>query len=347
MTADTTPEGELISRSLWFTAPHTAEFRSETVPPPGPGGVRIRALASAISAGTEMLVYRGQVPTDTVLDLPTLSGSFGFPIKYGYAAVGRVLDTGPEVEAFAPGDPVFVHHPHQSVFVVTADMPVRLPEDLDPLLGIFVANLETALNIVHDTPLHLGETAVVFGQGVVGFLVARLLKMAGARVLVVEPLEKRRRLAEAGVDGVFEPGEGLVDGISEVTGGRGADVAVEAGGSSDSLQAAIDCVADEGTVVAASWYGIKPVELFLGRHFHRGRVRVVSSQVGRLNPELAPRWDRERRMETVVGLLADHRLQLEHLISHRFQFGDAQAAYRLIDEYPEETVQVILTYDDG
>lgn len=294
-----------------------------------------------------MLVYRGQVPPDTALDLPTLSGSFGFPIKYGYSTVGRVLDVGPDVEAFAPGDPVFVHHPHQSVFVVSSDMPVRLPDGIDPFLGVFAANLETALNIVYDTPLKLGETAVVFGQGVVGFLVARLLKMAGARVLVVEPLEKRRRLADAGVDAVFEPGEDLVDKISGATGGRGADVAVEAGGSRDSLQAAIDCVSDEGTVVAASWYGTKPIELFLGGHFHRGRVKVVSSQVGRLNPGLAPRWDRGRRMATVLGLLPDHRLQLEYLISHRFPLCDAQEAYRLIDEHPEETVQVILTYDES
>ncbi|MGB3635090.1 MAG: zinc-binding alcohol dehydrogenase [Rubrobacteraceae bacterium] len=171
--------------------------------------------------------------------------------------------------------------------------------------------------------------------------------MSGARVLVVEPLEKRRGLAAAGVDGVFEPEEGLVDRISEATDGRGADVVIEAAGSGDSLPAAIDCVADEGTVVAASWYGTKPVELFLGGHFHRGRVRVVSSQVGRLNPGLTPRWDRERRMASVLGLLADHRLQLEYLISHRFRFDDAQEAYRLIDERPEETVQVILTYDES
>ncbi|CAN5585756.1 zinc-binding alcohol dehydrogenase [soil metagenome] len=347
MAPETAVKPAVEAQAVWFSAPSLAEIQAETVLAPGPGEVRVRAVASAISAGTEMLVYLGRVPPETALDLPTLSGSFGFPIKYGYSAVGRILDAGPDVETLAPGDPVFVHHPHQSVFVAPADMAVRLPDEIDPPLGVFVANLETALNIVHDTPLKLGETAVVFGQGVVGFLVGRLLKMAGARVLVVEPLEKRRGLAAAGVDGVFEPGEGLVDSISEATDGRGADVAIEAGGSSDSLQAAIDCVTDEGTVVAASWYGTKPVELFLGGHFHRGRVKVVSSQVGRLNPGLTPRWDWERRMASVLGLLVDHRLQLEYLISHRFQFSDAPAAYRLIDEHPEETIQVILTYDES
>jgi D-arabinose 1-dehydrogenase-like Zn-dependent alcohol dehydrogenase len=140
-----------------------------------------------------MLVYRGEVPEDLPLDLPTLAGSFGFPIKYGYATVGRILDVGPGVEDLAAGDFVFVHHPHQDVFVVPGAMAVRLPDGLDPLLGPFVANLETAINVVHDTPLRLGETALVFGQGVVGLLAAQLLKIVGAgRVLAVDPLKKRR-----------------------------------------------------------------------------------------------------------------------------------------------------------
>jgi len=291
-----------------------------------------------------MLVYRGEVPKDLPLDLPTFAGSYGFPIKYGYALAGRILDAGPDVESLAPGDPVFVHHPHQDVFVVPAGTPVRLPDDLNPLLGVFAANLETALNVVHDAPLRLGEWALVFGQGVVGLLVARLLTLSGAKVLAVDPLEKRRRLALAGgAHGAFEPGEDLGVQVDEATAGRGADVAVEASGSGAALQAAIECVADEGTVVVASWYGTKPVSLALGGRFHRGRVRLRSSQVGRLSPELSVRWDRARRMEMIVGLLG--RLRLEELISHRIPFGQTPEAYRLVDERPEETVQVVLDYE--
>jgi 2-desacetyl-2-hydroxyethyl bacteriochlorophyllide A dehydrogenase len=291
-----------------------------------------------------MLVYRGEVPEDLPLDLSTFAGSYAFPIKYGYAAVGKILDTGPDVENLSPGDPVFVHHPHQEVFVVPARMPVRLPDDVDPLPGVFTANLETALNVVHDTPLRLGETALVFGQGVVGLLVALLLKLAGAgAVLVVDPLEKRRKLAlAAGADDAFEP-EGLNERVMEITGGRGADVAVETSGSGAALQSAIDAVATEGTVVVASWYGTKPVTLALGGRFHRGRVRLRSSQVGRLNPELTPRWDRDRRMRTVLGLLG--RLDLGKLISHRIPFEKAPEAYGLLDERPGEALQVVFTYE--
>jgi len=335
---------DLKARALWFTAPRTAALREETVSSPGPGEVRVETIASAVSAGTEMLVYRGEVPEDLPLDLPTLEGSYAFPIKYGYAAVGNILDTGPDVEHLSSGDPVFVHHPHQEIFIVPARMPVRLPDSLDSLLGVFAANLETALNVVHDTPVRFGETALIFGQGVVGLLVARLLKLTGAGpVIVVDPLERRRKLAlVAGADDAFEP-ERLNERVMVITGGRGADVAVETSGSGAALQSAIDAVATEGTVVVASWYGTKPVTLALGGRFHRGRVRLRSSQVGELNPELSPRWDRDRRMETVLGLLG--RLDLGDLISHRIPFERAPEAYGLLDVKPGEALQVVFTYE--
>ncbi len=347
MSVEPFPDGSVEARALWFTAPHTAKLLPERVPPPGPGEVRIKTIASAISHGTEMLVYRGEVPPDLPLDLPTLAGSFAFPIKYGYASVGRVLDAGAGVEHLSPGDPVFAHHPHQSAFVVPSDLPVRLPDGLDPTLGLFFANLETAINVVHDAPLRLGETALVFGQGIVGLLVTQLLRLAGAaRVLVVDPIEKRRTLAlEAGADEALEPAEDLRERIFARTAGRGADLAIEASSSGAALQAAVEAVAAEGTVVVASWYGTKPVTLSLGGHFHRGRVRLRSSQVGRINPEIGARWDPARRTEAALDLLP--RLRLKELVSDSIPFEKAPDAYRLLDERQEEAVQVVLVHERG
>lgn len=343
MSAD---RGEMDARALWLTAPRTLEFRRETVPPPSAGEVRVRVIASAISQGTEMLVYRGQVPPDLPLDLPTLAGGFDFPIKYGYAAVGRVLDVGAAVENCSPGDTVFVHHPHQDIFLVPASMAVRLPAGLDLYLGLFTANLETAVNVLLDTPLHIGETAVVFGQGTVGLLITHLLRhVGGGRIVAVDPLERRRDLALAlGAHETMAPDEELPAVVRTLTGGRGADVVIEVSGSALAVQQAIECVAVEGTVVLVSWYGTKPVTLTLGGHFHRGRVRLRSSQVGRLNPDLSARWDHARRLAVVIDLLP--RLRLEGLISHRFQFDEASSAYHLIDEHPDECVQVVLTYGE-
>ncbi len=335
-------------RALWFADRRRAELRPEDVPAPGPGEVRVRATLSAVSHGTEMLVYRGEAPEDLLLDLPTFAGDFGFPIKHGYASAGRVLDAGPGVEDLSPGDPVFVHHPHQDVFTVPADFPVRLPRNLDPLRAVFFANMETALNVVHDTPARLGETALVFGQGVVGLLVTGLLKMSGVSVLAVEPIPKRRELAlKMGADATFGPGDGLGERVLAATDGRGADVAVEASGSGKALAEAVGCVSVEGTVVAASWYGTKAVSLPLGGHFHRGRVKVRSSQVARMAPELSARWDGERRRGAVISLLQNPRLPLDSLVSHRIPFGEAPEAYRMIDEGPNDAVQVVFDYGEG
>lgn len=334
----------LLAQALWFSAPRTVELRAESVPPPGPGLVRVQTIASAVSQGTERLVYRGEVPPDLPLDLPTLAGSFGFPIKYGYAAVGRVRDVGPDVTTHAPGDLVFGLHPHQTIFNLPAAAALRLPAASDPLLGVFTANLETAVNIVHDTPLHLGETALIFGQGIIGLLVAQVLRLAGARrVIAVEPAPMRRDLSRRiGVDMVLAPAADLRDQIRAANAGRAPDVVIEASGSSAALQAAIDNVVQDGAVVVASWYGTKPVQLMLGEHFHRGRVRLISSQVGRLNPALGTRWDYARRSATVLDLLPQ--LVLADLVTHRIPLADAPDAYRLIDEQPDQVGQVILVY---
>ena len=333
--------------AVWFDAPRSVALRTEPLPPTGPDELRVRALASAISHGTEMLVYRGQVPEGARLDLPSLAGDFGFPIKYGYASVGRVIDTGSEVHGVERGDLVFALHPHQTEYVLSANLVWRLPDGVPPERGLFAANLETALNALLDEPVRLGERVVVFGQGMVGLLVGMLARRSGAgRVLVVDGYERRRALAlELGADAALVPGPELTGQLLEATEGRGADLVFEASGNPDALQAAIDVVAQHGTVVVCSWYGANPVSLELGSHFHRGRVRLRSSQVGQVDPALLPRWDRARRSAEVLTLLGE--LPLERLVSHRIPFGDAADAYRLVDEHPEQTVQVVLTYRTG
>lgn len=328
---------------VWFSSARRVELRGESDRDLGPHDVRVRALASAVSHGTEMLVYRGQVPEDLALDLPTLDGSYAFPIKFGYASAGRVLSVGHDVTRVRVGDLVFVHHPHQDVYIVAEDAVVPLGHLDDPERGAFLANVETAVNVVLDAHPRLDELVAVHGQGVVGLLVTQLLRRAGARVIAVDPIPLRRELAlVCGAEAAVAP-EGALDEIRARSGARGADLAIEVSGSGVALQQAIDGVAFQGTVVVASWYGTKPVTLRLGAGFHRSRVRIVSSQVGHVDPALAPRWDRERRLDVARTLLAE--LVLRPLVTHRIPFARAAEAYTLVDTRPAETVQVLLTYD--
>lgn len=311
-----------MAEAVWFKSPQMVELRQEVLPSPRTGDIRVRAIASGISAGTEMLVYRGQVSADLALDLPTLEGSFGFPIKYGYASVGRTDD----------GGLVFVHHPHQTEYVVPATMAIALPKQLGER-GVFLANVETAVNVMLDAAPRLGETVLIFGQGVVGLLLTQLAVRVGARVLAVEPHERRQRIAADLGAHIVSPDEV-----------HDADVVIEASGNPAALDQAVRCVAFGGTVVACSWYGTKPVSLDLGGAFHRGRARIVSSQVSTIDPALTGRWTRDRRLGVARGLLGE--LELDALITHRFPLRAAAEAYDLLARKPEETVQVIFTYGE-
>ena len=277
-------------------------------------------------------------------DLPTVSGDFGFPIKFAYASVGRVIEVGPNVVSPAVDDIVFVHHPHQTEYVVPADAPIHLPEGLPADVAVFAANLETAITVVLDAHPRLGEAVLVTGQGVVGLLITMLLRRAGATTILTADLHERRRAASvaAGSNHSIAADDELIDAVLELTDQRGVDVAIEASGSPAGLQACIDAAAFAGTVVVASWYGTRGVNLSLGDRFHRRRLRVVSSQVSTLDPTLGPRWDRARRMALVSELLSD--LPLGELITHRFPMEQAAAAYELLDRHADECLQVVLDY---
>jgi 2-desacetyl-2-hydroxyethyl bacteriochlorophyllide A dehydrogenase len=330
--------------AVWFPAAGVAEIRSEPPQPVGPTDVRVRAVVSGLSAGSELLVYRGLAPSDIPPDLPTVEGDFRLPIKFGYASVGTVVEVGTDVAGLEADDLVFAHHPHQTEYVVPADFPIRLPKGLPVERGVFAANLETAATVVLDAHHRLEEAVLVVGQGIVGLLVTMLLKRAGARPVIAVDLHERRRDAavRAGADQALGPGDRLVPQVLELTGGRGVDVAVEASGSPAALQSCIDTAAFGGTVMVASWYGTREVTLALGGAFHRRRLRLVSSQVSTLDPTLSPRWSRERRTELVRSLLTE--LPLEDLISHRFPFSAAASAYELLETKPEECLQVVLDY---
>ena len=124
-----------MPEAVWFGGPQRVEIRQEPAAPVGPDDVRVRALVSGVSAGSELLVYRGSAPPELQPDLPTVRGDFGFPIKFAYACVGRVIEVGSRVSALGVDDLVFVHHPHQTEFVVPADFPIRLPKGSQPMSG--------------------------------------------------------------------------------------------------------------------------------------------------------------------------------------------------------------------
>ncbi len=327
------------ARYLLFVAPRTVEIREADVPPLEPGSVLVRTEYSGISSGTELLAYRGEIDPGLPLDeeIGALSGTFSYPFRYGYCAVGKVEES---MASLPEGAQVFAFHPHQDLFVMAAD-DVLVLNGVDARVATLYPLVETALQVCLDAAPRYGEVVVVVGLGAVGMLVAKMLQLSGARVLGSEPDASRRKTAEAmGVDAV--PPEDLKRAVEQLTRARGADLIVEASGNPHALGASLELLSHEGTAVVCSWYGNKSVSLPLGSDFHRRRLSIHSSQVSTLPANLSGRWDRKRRTELAVELL--HELPLYMLSAHEFPFERAAEAYAAIDRGEDGLVHAALRY---
>ena len=155
--------------------------------------VLVETICSAISAGTEMLVYRGQFPHLTDVH-DNVSSDLNYPLPYGYACAGRVVEAGKFVNREMVNKLVFAFQPHASHFIARADSLITIPDFLSPETACFLPNTETAVNLVQDGAPILGERVLVLGQGVVGLLTASLLSEFPLESLVtVDNFELRRK----------------------------------------------------------------------------------------------------------------------------------------------------------
>lgn len=346
---------------LFFEAPYQVAVREMDVPPPGAGEVQVETLLSAISPGTELLIYRGQFPAGEAVDasIEALGGEFGYPLQYGYSSVGRVTAAGKpsagrpgagkpdggatELEAWV-GRLVFAFQPHQSRFNARPDALLPVPVDLTPEAAVFLPNMETAVNLVMDGAPLIGEQVVVFGQGIVGLLTTALLRRFPLDSLVTLdrwPLRRQASLA-SGAHASLDPGKEDLEAQVKALQPAGADLAFELSGAPEALDQAIGLTGFTGRVVIGSWYGQKRASLDLGGRFHRSRIRLLSSQVSTLAPELSGRWTKERRFSVAWEML--RQVQPQSFITHRFPLAQAAQAFALLDENPAEAIQVVFTY---
>ncbi|VTU32404.1 zinc-dependent alcohol dehydrogenase [Variovorax sp. RA8] len=282
------------SRACWVEAPGRAGLRQAVLAGPGPGEVLVRALHSGISRGTELLVFRGEVPESEYerMRAPFQEGSFPAPLKYGYASVG-VVEQGPQALL---GRTVFCLYPHQTRYVVPAEAVHPLPEGLTPARAVLAANMETAVNALWDAAPRIGDRVAVVGAGVVGLLAAWLAgRVPGCEVELIDTNTERRAVAER---------LGLVF-ASPQRARPDADLVIHASGNAEGLATALRLAAFEATVLEMSWYGRQAVTLPLGEAFHSRRLTLRSSQVGHVALPQRARWSHGRRLALALALLRD------------------------------------------
>jgi len=276
------------ARAFWTVAPGRGEIRTETLPAPDAGQLRVRTLASGISRGTEATVFAGRVPPNQyeIMRAPLMAGDFPFPVKYGYSAVG----------ATAAGTRVVVLHPHQDFFNAPATMCIPVPDAVPTPRAVLAANMETALNITWDAAPLAGERMLVIGAGVVGLCTASLLaRIPAARVTVVDIDASRAAPARRfGCDFALPddaPGE--------------QELIVHASGTEAGLRLALQRAAFEARIVEASWFADRQPALPLGEAFHPRRLRLISSQVGSIAAAMRGCRNFAERLALALDLLAD------------------------------------------
>jgi 2-desacetyl-2-hydroxyethyl bacteriochlorophyllide A dehydrogenase len=335
------------SKKIYFTAPRRVEIRRESLPPLTPGQVLVETICSAISPGTEMLIYRGQFPKDLADSNDTLSAELKYPLPYGYACVGRVVKISKDMRHRWLGRLVFAFKPHSSHFIATPDELIPVSEGLSPETACFLPNMETAVNLVQDSAPILGEDVLVFGQGIVGLLTAVLLvefPLASLMTCDRYPLRREASLS-LGASAALDPNASDFREQVRKMFPSGADLSIEVSGSPEALNDAITLTGYGGRVVIGSWYGEKKALLHLGGAFHRSRIKLIASQVSTIAPGLSARWDKARRFK--VAWEALERIQPQKWITHRFSLDQAKEAYALLDENPQEAIQIILQYQHG
>ncbi|GMG81890.1 zinc-binding alcohol dehydrogenase [Paralimibaculum aggregatum] len=283
--------------AFWYVGDGRGEIRPTALPPLAPGWVEVETTHSALSRGTERLVAQGRVPESerARMRAPFQEGDFPHPVKYGYAAVGRVVaGAGPEAAALI-GREVFALHPHQARFRVPAAAALPLPEGVPPERAVLAANAETALNAIWDADIAPGSRVLVVGAGLLGCLVAGLLAPRNdLEVVIADVIASRRSIA----------GELNVTFRQATETGSGYVVAIHTSASAAGLQTALDALDFEGRVVELSWYGDRPVEVSLGGAFHSRRLRLISSQVGHVAPARRASTSRRDRLACALAALA-------------------------------------------
>ncbi len=295
------------TQALWYTGPGQVAIRGETL---GSGEVRLRALYSGISRGTERLVLSGKVPLSehARMRCPRQDGDFPFPVKYGYALVGEVEQGPKNLE----GKSVFLLHPHQTFAAAALAEVHRLPKGLPARRAALTANMETALNTVWDAGVAPGDRVLIIGGGVLGLLIAGLCARIAGTECTVADLDPARETPARTLGAAFcLPADAPAD----------QDVVIHTSASEAGLTLALQCAGLEAKVVEASWYGDKAPAVPLGGAFHARRLQLISSQVGMVSAGHRPRWSYARRLETAMDLLTDPVFDM--LITGELAFADA------------------------
>lgn len=347
-----------MAKKLIMPAPGQVDYLEIPIGQPGPGQVLARTVVSGISHGTEMTAYLGvspfinkaMTPERTLRDKGPDDASF-YPFQYaGYDAVGVVTAVGAGVTRYQPGDRVWCEVTHQTefLFAETAPNAFKLPDAIPNDEALMLNLTSVSYGAVLDADIKLGDVVVVVGGGTVGHMAAQMANLSGARrVILLEPLEARREFAQAHTPVLtFDPlaVESPAKTVLDLNDGVAPDVVIECTGSVAGLKSAVQCAGVGGFVVAAGFYAGGAGVFSFGEEFMHNRVTMRATMTKWGCPSRFPGWSTDRVLRETFLLMAARKLNLDHFVSARYPFFEAQSAYEAIKSAPSQYLKVALTY---
>ncbi|MCP5410260.1 MAG: bi-domain-containing oxidoreductase [Chromatiaceae bacterium] len=335
------------------------------VPKASRGQLLIQTSRTLVSAGTErMLVEFGKagwidkarqqpdkvrmvldkIKTDGIQ--PTIEAVFNKldqPLPLGYCNVGRVVGVGNGVLGFAEGDRVISNGKHAEVVGVPVNLCAKVPEAVSDEEAAFTVLGAIALQGIRLVQPTLGETVVVTGLGLIGLMTVQLLRAHGCRVLGLDydadKLDLARQFGAEVVD--LKAGQDPVKAAEAYSRGRGVDAVIITASSKSNEpahQAALMC-RKRGRIVLVGVVGLelsrddffkKELTFQVSASYGPGRYDPNYEEKGQDYPVGFVRWTEQRNFEAVLDMLADGRLDVKPLISHRFDIAEAEKAYELV-----------------
>ncbi len=304
-------ESSATATALWSSGQHSATLVTEPLSRPEPGQVAVRALHSAISRGTESLVYAGAVPDSVSASMraPFQEGDFGGPVKYGYLSVGVVTAVGDDQDTHLLGQRVFCLYPHQDRYVVPREAVTLVPAGVPSVRAALAGVLEVAINVVWDAIPRFGDRIAVIGCGLVGASVSMVLSQFPLqRFTLVDPAPRCGDLATS-LGASWETPEDLAGEF---------DTVIHCSGTGAGLALGLSVLGYEGDIVEASWFGDSSPQVPLGGDFHAKRLSIRCSQVSAVASSNRARRTHADRMALAMDQL--RRPIYDDLITGRSRF---------------------------
>jgi threonine dehydrogenase-like Zn-dependent dehydrogenase len=280
--------------AYWTMAPRHGVLRTEPARAPRSDEALVRTICSGISRGTEMLVHAGYVPPEVAESMraPFQAGKWPGPVKYGYLSVG-VVEQGP---AQLKGRRVFCLHPHQDLYVVPASALTPVPDDVPSARAVLAGTAETGINALWDAGPRIGDRVAVVGAGMVGGMLAALLRTFPLdRLQLVEVNPARSTVAAALNLELVHPNDAAGDN----------DLVFHCSATESGLARSLQLLGEEAELIELSWYGTVQPRVPLGAAFHSRRLKIRASQVGAVAAARRARRTTKDRLALAMRLLED------------------------------------------